>query len=680
MPGQNDTRVVKSICHLCLSCCGIDAHVENGRLVKVTPMKEHPINRLCVKAQAIPDLLYSPQRITHPMRKVDGMWQEISWEEALDIISDKLTEIKNNYGAKALVVHLGEPMVGTNASRTAVRFCSLYGTPNYTSGASLCFAAKGIGHGLSISRRMFPLAPSYPNTRCVVVWGHNPQQSKIGEQADIITAKKRGARLIVVDPRATTLAKQADIHIQIRPGTDCALALSLLNVIISEKLYDGDFVNRWTLGFDKLKEHVREYSPEVVEKITWVPADKVRQFARTYAASNPATITQGVSLDHCLNGVQNSRAISILIAITGNLDVIGGNIYNPPLKQTSLRVKGRVSLDEVIGARYPIFNKFTGETTAMPVVEAIISGEPYPVKALIVQACNPALTWPDSHKVRQALEKLDLLVVSDLFMTETAKLADIFLPAVTFPEGRNVMDYSFEGLPLTALSNKAVEPPAGCREDWQLWAELGRKMGYVDYFSWQNTDELLAYLLTPSDVTLEQLEQNPAGILYLQPDRQRKYEQEGFDTPSGKVELFSQTMADCGYDPLPTFTLQTDSSDERYPFILITGARTIAFIHSQHRHIARLRKLVPRPLLEINPDSAKNLGIADGERVIVESPKGSIKLQARVTPDIHPKVLSLQHGWDEANANLLSDNEPHDPISGYPGLKTISCRVRKSGE
>ena len=358
MPPQNNPRVIKSICRMCSSCCGIDAHVEEGRLVKVTPMKEHPVNRLCVKSQAIPDLLYSPQRITHPMRKVNGAWQQTSWDEALDVITGKLAGIKENYGAKALVVHLGEPMVGTAATGMAARFCSLYGTPNYTSGASLCFAAKGIGHGLSISRHLLPLSPSYENTRCVVVWGHNPLQAQIGEEADIIAAQKRGAKLIVIDPRAIPLAKRADIHIQVRPGTDCALALGLLNVIIGEGLYDADFVGRWTLGFDKLKEHVREYSPEVVEKITWVPADTVRHFARMYANSKPATITQGVSLDHCINGVQNSRAISILVAVTGNLDAIGGNVYNLPLKQKSLRVKGRVSLDEVIGLQYPIFNKF----------------------------------------------------------------------------------------------------------------------------------------------------------------------------------------------------------------------------------------------------------------------------------------------------------------------------------
>ena len=679
MPAKTNASIAKSICRMCLSSCGIDAHIENGRLVKVSAMKEHPIHRLCVKAPAIPDWIYSPQRIVHPLKKVNGKWQQTSWDNALGIIAEKLGEIKAEYGAKSLVVHLGEPLVGTEVPRLAVRFCSLFGTPNYTSGASLCFAAKGIGHGLSIARRMFPLAPSYPKTKCVVVWGRNPEQSKIGEEFDVLAAQKRGARLIVVDPRVTSLAKKADLHIQIRPGTDCALALSVMNVIIAEGWYDKEFVENWTLGFDKLEKHVRGYSPEAVAETTGVPAAKIRRFAEMYATAKPATITQGVSLDHCINGVQNSRAIAVLIAITGNIDIAGGNTYDFPLPQTSLRVKGRVKVEEVIGAPYPVFNKFVGETSAMPVPDAILTGKPYPVKALIDQGSNPALTWPDSGKVKEALAKLDLLVVSDLFLNETAEMADIFLPAAAFLEKKAVMDYATKGIPLLIMGQMAVAPPGECREDWQLWSELGKKMGYADYFPWRDADELLSYLFKTSGITLEQLGQSPGGVFYGDYEQRRKYEEAGFDTPSGKLEIFSPTLATYGYDPLPTFTPIEMPSDDS-PFTLISGTRTVAYTHSQYRDIERLKKLAPEPLVEINDADAAELAIADGETVIVESAKGSITLKARVTPDILPKVLSLQHGWKEANANLLTDSQPSDPISGYPALKTTLCRVRKIGE
>jgi anaerobic selenocysteine-containing dehydrogenase len=678
VPPKSSPRVFKGICRLCQSACGLDVHVEDGKLVKIRPMKEHPIHRLCVKSAAIADWIYSPKRITKPLKKVNGEWQETSWDDALGVVADRLGEIRAEYGAKSLVVHLGEPLVGTEVPRLAIRFCSLFGTPNYTSGASLCFIAKGIGHGLSVNRRMFPLSPSYKKTKCVVVWGRNPEESKIGEEANVLAAQKRGAKLIVVDPKATRLAKKADLHIQIRPGTDGALALSLMNVIIAEELYDKAFVEKWTLGFDKLQAHVKEYSPEAVAGVTGISADRIRQFARMYATNKPATITQGVSLDHCINGVQNSRAVSILIAITGNLDITGGNTYSSPLPQTSLRVKGRVKVEEAIGADYPIFTKFVSETTAMPVPDAILTGNPYTVKGLIVQGCNPVLTWPDTGKVVEALEKLDFLVVSDLFMNETAEMADIFLPAAAFLERKAVMDYATKGTPLFMLGQKAIEPPPECREDWWVWAELGRKMGYTDYFPWRNSDELLSYLLKPKGINLEQLEQNPSGVIYGD-ERQRKYEEEGLATPSGRVEIFSPTLAAYGYDPLPTFSPPAKLPSE-YPLNLITGNRTVAYTHSQYRDIARLKKLVPEPLAEINPETAKEMGIADGEMVIVASPEGSVSLKAKVTPDILPKVVSLQHGWAEANVNLLTAYQPFDPISGYPAFKTVPCRVRKIAE
>ncbi len=683
LAGGKGTEVVRSICTMCMSRCGVDVHVKDGKVIRVTGMKEHPHNKLCVKAQGITDWLYSPERITSPLRKRDGTWEKISWDEAFDIISDKLSSIRENYGARALVVYLGESLNGSHTLRIADRFCSLYGTPNLTTVGTYCRTARGIGHGLSFSKRMFVPFPSYEGTRCVVVWGTDPEHSGVWEVAEILAAKKAGAKIIVIDPRTIGLAKKADIHIQIKPGTDCALALSLLNVIISEDLYDRAFVQDWTIGFDKLKEHIKKYDPEEVAKITWVPAEVIRKLARIYATSKPAAITQGVSLDHCTNGVQTSRAISTLIAITGNFDIPGGDMIGLPLRQASLRPKGAVSLGEAIGARYPVFSEFVGVSTAIPVVNAVITGEPYPIKALISNSSNPVLTWANANKVREALTKLDLLVVSDMFMTETAKLADIFLPGVTFLEEGRLGDYADGELPRAFLANKAVEPLGDCMENWQIWRELAKKMGYGEYFPWQNSDELFAYLLEPSGITVEQLKQNPTGVS-REPNRKQKYLQRGFDTPSGKVEIYSETMEKYGYDPLPTFTEPMEKLvgktelAESYPFILITGIRVSAYSQSMHRNISRLRKLMPQPLVEINTGTAKGLGIADGEQVIVESPRGSIKLWAKVADDINPKVLSIQHGWNEANANILTDYEELDPISGFPGFKTVMCRVLKA--
>jgi len=517
----------------------------------------------------------------------------------------------------------------------------------------------------------------------MVVWGYNPRESNITDFVRINPARKNGARLIVIDPRKTELAKEADIYAQIRPGTDSALALGMINVIITEQLCDQDFVQNWTVGFEKLAEHVRKYSPEEVEKITWVPASTVKEIARMYATSKPATIAQGVALDHCLGGVQTSRAVASLVAITGNLDVPGGNIYLPSLNLTGFRVKGNVSQDEVIGADYPIYNRFIGETTCLPVADAILAGEPYPVKAMIVHGANPVLIWPNANKVREALGQLDFLVVADLFMTETAKLADVVLPTITFWEGDVLKDYTFVGLPMVALANRVVEPLGECMDNWKMWAELGKRMGYADYFPWQSTEELLSTLLEPSGITVEQLREHPEGVWYGDLGRKQKYLEEGLNTPSGKVELFSETMGNYGYDPLPEFTeplpalVDNPKLAADYPLILTTGARVSAFTHSRYRNVARLKKLVPYPVVEINTSTAQNLDIADGDWVVVESPNGRIGLRAKTTDDIHPRVVSIPHGWDEANVNLLTDGDIRDPISAYPGYKSVMCRVTK---
>jgi anaerobic selenocysteine-containing dehydrogenase len=679
----SNVAITKGVCPMCLKSCGIDAHVSNGKLIKVTGMKEHPFNRFCVKGKAAVDWVYSGERVTQPLRKINGEWKEISWDEAFRFIGERLNHIRESSGAKALAVHVGNPFIGSHIPLLAKRFCSLYGTPNYTSSASLCFAAKAIGHGISLSSRMLPLFPNYKGTRCVVVWGFNPEQSDAVEAGNISSARRRGANLIVIDPRRIPLARRADIHAQIRPGTDAALALGLLNVIVGEELYDKQFVNDWTIGFDELREEVKDYSPEAVERMTWVPAETIRQIARMYSTSKPATIAQGVSLDHCINGVQTSRAISIMVAITGNLDVLGGNTYSFPLRLASLRIKGRVCVSDAIGAKYPVYGKFTSETTSIPLPEAILTGQPYPVRALVVQGSNPVLTWPNASKVISALRKLDLLVVSDLFMTETAELASIFLPAASFFEEDLLKDYTMIGLPLVVIGRKAIEPLGNCLENWKIWAELGKTMGYNEYFPWRNTDELFTTLLEPTGMTVEKIEDTPGGIVFHEVGR-REYLKSGFDTPSGKFEIFSPMMKERGYSPLPTFvelaekTASQPALADKYPFVLISGPRIIAYTHSRFRNVSRLHRRAPYPVVEINTASAREMGIGDGDIVAVESPRGSIKLKAKPTESIHPRVVNIVHGWREANVNILTDDESPDTVSGFPAFKSVRCRIIKA--
>ena len=673
---SKENSIVKTLCGMCFLSCKIDVSIKNGKIVKVAARKGEIT---CLKPKGAIEWIYSKERITTPLKKIGGEWKEISWDEAFTFISEKLKDIKKKYKARSLVVHLGFNALSTHSAKIARRFCDIYGTPNYTTGSSLCFYAKVIGNSLTFNQNGILLEPDLPESNCIVIWGSNPTQSAFKIEAIISKKKKEGAKLIVVDPRRTPLAKKADIHAQLRPGTDCALALGVLNVIIEENLYDKNFVENWCAGFYQLAEHVKKYPPEKVQEITWVSADIIRKFARMYAGIKPASILQGVAIDHCTNGVQSHRAISILMAVTGNFDRKGGNTYIPQSNQADLRLKEKIMPEESIGKDYPIFNKIAGETTSSALTEVIMTKKPYMVKAFIIQGSNPLLTWPNSNRLKDAFKKLDLIVVIDHFMTETARFADIFLPAATFLERDDILTYALVE-PILIGRKRAINPLRNSLPDWKIWAELGKKMGYEEYFPWKNEEDLFKTLLEPTGITFEKFKENPDGVFYEKKEELR-YLKEGFATPSGKVEIYSNTMEKYGYDPLPTYKEPAESPISRkdlakeYPLIITTGARVNVFTHSQYRQVASLRKHMPEPILEINPQTAERFGIKEKEKVKVESPRGAIKIKAKLTSEILPGVINISHGWEEANVNILIDDEAHDPISGYPGFRSSLCKV-----
>ena len=674
------------VCNMCAMRCGITAEVEDGKLVKVGPWKEHIYNVICPRAeQGMIDWVYSPERITTPMKKVAGQWKEFSWNEAFDLLAERLTALKKNYGAKSLVGYSGNAFAGTYDMRGVMgRFLQLYGTPNQTGGASFCHWAHTIGQAMTFSHSKMELVTDFKYANCIINWGRNPEASRHHSLFEINEAKRRGAKLIVIDPRRTETAKKADIYAQIRPRTDCALALGMLNVIINEELYDKSFVNDWTIGFDELTKHIKNYTPERVAEITWVPAEMVRSIASIYATVKPATIFHYIATDHSTNGVQTTRAISTLISVTGNYGIRGGNTPCPSLKTAKFSLKeSDVPKENSVSANYPLFTKIVGSATASPVTEAMISGKPYPIRGLIVDAANPALTWPNRKKFERAVANLDLLVVIDLFMTKTAQLADIFLPATTFLERKNLFNYSgIEQVPLFLRTDRIIDPLGQSMDDWRIWVELGRRMGYGrEYFPWEDSDEIFQDFLEISTISLEELKENPAGVFYATIP-EKEYIEKGFSTPSAKVEIYSKSMEDYGYDPLPTFhepaegPVESPDLAERYPLIFICGAKVNIYTHSNFRNIPPLREKMPDPLLEINTQTAKDLGINKGDTVSVESRRGKIELKAKVTDDIHPRVVSMQHGWAEASANELTDDMDRDPISGFPSFGGL-CRVTK---
>ena len=688
----NDEEVIKTACHLCHLQCGINVYIERGRIVKVDGMSEHPFNQgdICVKARHAIDYVYSEDRLKYPMKKENGKWLRTSWEEALDTIATKLRENKETYGPSSLMVQLGDagsvPMLPNGL---AWRVCDAYGTPSRVAPNSLCWEIRQKAHKITLGK--FTVADP-ESAKCIILWGTNPHNSNPWGVKRILSAISKGAKLIVVDPRCTPFAKRADVHVQPRPGTDGALALAMLNTITSEGLYDREFVEKWTFGFDRLADHVKQYPVEEVEQITWVSAEDIKKIARIFASNKPACIVQGTnSLDQQASGFQNSRAIAILQAITGNIDVPGG--YVRVLASLHLHPFGLPAREVplMLGAdKYPIAHKIWdriyGESQAADWADTVLSEKPYPTKAMIIAGHNPVVTAPNSGKVQQALKKVDLLVVMDIFMTATAEMAHIVLPACTFLERTDLADVLpayFGPEPYVMLRKPVIQPLWESWPDGKFWLELGKRLGYDEYFPWKDIEEVMDYFMEPSGLTVKHLKEEAPSGLATAPKYYDEYKKRGFHTPSGKVELYSEELERLGYDPLPTYYENPESAisspelAKEYPLVLTTGARILEYWHSQYRNVPGLRHRVPDPAVEVHPETARKYGVADGEWAIVETKRGSIEIKASVTEDIAPNVVSIPHGWEEANVNKLTDNTPADPVSGYPVLKGLLCRMRK---
>lgn len=686
---KQGSAIKKTICFFCPPGCGIDIEVKDNKPVSVVGMMESIVGPICIKGEVIPEWYEYElkNRLLHPLRKVKGGWQKISWDDAFNLMLDKLGAIKAKYGASALATYIGQVESFRDFGYAARRFFIGFGSDSYYSVDSTCYFAKVLA-GQTTYGGYAP--PTLIGSKFVTTWAANPTGSVPFAADNMFLMKQQGTKLAVVDPRRTFLAKAADMHLQLRPGTDCALALGIINVMIEEQLYDKDFVEKYSTGIVELTEHIKAYTPEKVQDITWVAADMIRAYARLYATTKPSVIFQGNCLDCVENGFQACRAISFMIALSGNLDVRGGSTLMP------FFVFSKIALESVPEAErpprgagaetWPLFYDCVGQPPMEGMIRAMLDEKPYPIKALIVQAGNPILSWVDANRQKRAYEKLDFMVVHDLFMTETAELADLVLPACTTYEQQEI--YQYVGRPMFAMMNKVIEPPEDCLPDWKLWSELAHRMGFGDkYLPWKNVDEMQNQLLKDCKlslpVTVADLLANPGGFFHKKREW-KKYEKEGFATPSGKCEFYSKQLEAYGLDPLPTFHETSESPVssprlfERFPLILISGNRLLHYMHSLNRNTPSLRARDPEPLVEINTHTAKRLGIKSGEMVIIETQHGMALMKAAATGDIHPLVVSLPHAWGGlANGNLLTGGS-YDPAWGGMPARALLCRVRKA--
>lgn len=690
--------VVRSTCELCNSGCGVLVYLEDDKPVRVDGDPDNPVNKgaLCVKGMASLEYLYHPDRLKHPLKRVggrgEGKWQQITWDEALDTIAAELTRAKEKHGAESVVFIRGCAK-GYQDSYVA-RFANVFGTPNVASMASVCFVPRN--HASRITYGFMALPDYEYPPACIVMWGVNKCSTGIGECKRYNKALSKNAKLIVIDPCETGYAPMADIWVKPRPCSDLALALGMINVIINEGLFDKDFVENWTVGFDKLKAHVQDYPPEKVAEITWVPAETIREVARFYATNKPACIVWGNGLDNNINNFQADRAIAILRAITGNLGGPGGDIEwsssgivskgSPELLQQDIlppemRTK-RVSTSD--GLLPIIFYALPQD-----IIKAMIKADPYPIRAAFISGATLLHAYTNAQETYQALKGLDFLVAADFFMTPTAELADIVLPVTTYLEFDSL--HESEYTPTVGVIQKVAQI-GECWSDYKILQELAKRLGLGNYF-WEDETQALDFILKPAGLTFDEFRE--VGIISGS-KQYRKYEENGFATPSGKVELYSSRLEEWGFDPLPVYHEPPESPfsepelAEEYPLVF-TNRKLAPFQHAGGRQISTLRGSRPEPLVHIHTETASKLGIEEGGWVYIETKRGRIKHKAALTPNIDPRVVILDHGWwfpekdselhgwAESNLNILTDNKPpYAREMGSATLRGILCKVYKA--
>ncbi len=689
--------IVKTFCaRMDHGGCGILVHVEEGKVKKIEGDPDCPINRgtICAKGLAQIEKLNHPDRLTHPLKRTgargEGKWSRISWDEAIETISEKIKKTIQQEGPQALSFAQGTPK-GLELF-LMIRLANLLQIPNISTPGNICHMPRETASMLTCG--FFPV-PDYDHPpSCVLVWGSNLFQTNeegvIGSQ--LKRALDRGAKLIVIDPRKTTVASRADLWIKPKPGSDLYLALGMLRVILDEGLYDKDFVENWTKGFPELELHLHSYSLDSISELTWVSKDQIIEASKLYAKTRPASLQWGNAIEHNINSIQCSRALLILMAITGNLDQPGGNVnrIGPPVMRPGelVQIKKFPNKNEKILS--PEFRLATmmGFVPSQLIIKAILTKKPYPIRMLYLQGGNPLLSYANSKETFEALKKLDFLAVSELFLTPTAQIADIVLPAATNLEFDDIGHF---GLPhgFILARPRVVEPAGECWPDSKILNELGKRVGFTQYF-WNDLNECLDEILKPAGITYDDFKN--IGILKGRWEYQT-YKKKGFPTPSGKFEIYSEQLKQWGYDPLPmpqSPQASSETSPKDYPLIF-TSAKDPFYFHSAYRHLTSLRRLSPDPLLLIHPQTASESGIEEGDWVTVETDVGTIRQKAKLDEEIDPKVIILSYGWwfperkdlelsgwKEANINLLTSNDPpYEPAIGSTSLRAIPCRIYK---
>jgi thiosulfate reductase/polysulfide reductase chain A len=649
-----DTKIIHTVCQVCSGGCAVKAHIRDGRLVELRGNPDDQISRgtLCVKGISGIQWLYDPDRLKFPMKRtnpekgigVDPQFVRVSWDEAYGTIAKKFNEYKEKFGPESIAFIM-------RPQDFAKRLAKAIGTPNYISHHNTCYTTHEVVWGNTVTGKGRPWTTDYANSKYILSFGWDmPGKAKNMQTQHFIAALDKGAKIVVLDPRFTVTASKAHLWIPIKPGTDLAFALAMINVIIMQNLYDKQFVNDYTAGFEQVKEFIKPYTPKWASEITEVPAATIEKVAKEFATNKPAVIAthkRDAAGPNYANSWRLSHAQVILMALVGSIDRLGGPIMErkpsfPPLDTVVPPPPyPKARPDRIDGMeKFPLLLK-TGKGSFSTFTNAVLEGKPYPIKAAIVRKHN-IFAFPDAPKMVEALKKLEFMVALDIHPSEMIQMADIVLPDHHYFEGSAIVYREYFGLyPQVAIQQPVVKPLYDTRGFRNIMIELGNAMGLGDYFKGVSPGGYDDAAMKTLGSSLDELKKSPNGLWGEPKPFVPKTE---FGTPSKKIELFASELKKHGYDPLPEWKEKGVKLSREYPFYFVT-TRPSVFIHSTLQNLEYNIQVYPENNCYINTETAKKLGVKNGDYVYVESPVNKIKVKAKVTEGIRPDTVCVDHGF-----------------------------------
>lgn len=729
-----------AICWWCKGKCGVRVYVTDDQKldrIEVMPAGDFAGGAYGAGCKSLryrrgPEWFSAPHRLRYPLRRTgergENRWERVAWDDALDDIAGRLGRIRDSWGAEAVIATAGDPWTHDEYKQ---RFLSLFGSPNIIGASHICFGPRSL-----VSEAIAGWYPSFslrPSTKCIMCLGTQGKASRPAHWRVAQQAKAQGAKIITLDPRRTEVARNADVWVQLRPGTDAAVLLAMINHIIEQRLYDEPFVEKWCHGFEQFRARAAEYPLERAEAISGASADTIRRAAVLYATNRPGSVIEGMGVEQSTNSAQILHARMALAAIVGNLDVHGGDELHGPQRtfvtdrETELlellsreqRAKqiahdrfrlhsmpGQELLTDTITGRLGKrggYHWYTGQAHGPSVYQAILSGEPYPIKAALVSASNPLVSHANTRMVHAALKNLDLVVVADLFWQPTATLADYVLPIASWLERPSIAIYTGFTLNLAGChaALPAVTDEYDRRTDFDLWRGLGVRLGQVEHWPWRSLEEAYDERLRGTGRLFDDLASSLGQQFPQEKPEYRKYETMGFATPTGKVELYSTVFERLGYEPLPYYEPHPESpernpnNDGRYPLAVIEGSRSYWYMLSDWRQIRDTRRRRPFPVLQIHPVTAAELGLRQGDWAWIENDRGRVLQKVEIFDGLRIDVVHADGQWwypelghaDPSlfglwlsNINLILDNDPEkcNEIVGTWPLKRTQGRVYRA--